>query len=80
MSSSWGWGRLGPGRFLVLDYKEEWDGALAELTELVLLGKVVAPETITEGFCPGDAFCEMMAGANLGKAIVVVNPDAGRRG
>ena len=39
---------------------------------LVLGGAVVAPETITHGFSPGEAFCDMMSGGNLGKAIVLL--------
>ena len=61
------------GRFLVLDYQAEWDAALAELAGLVLGGSIAAPETITRGFAPGDAFCDMMGGGNVGKAIVMVD-------
>jgi NADPH-dependent curcumin reductase CurA len=33
-------------------------------------GKLVAPQTITAGFRPSRAFVDMMAGGNLGKAVV----------
>ena len=58
-------------RFLVLDWKDQWEGALQELGELILSGQIQAPETITHGFKPGKAFCDMMAGGNKGKALVV---------
>ena len=61
------------GRFLVLDYAAHWDEALQELGALVLGGAVAAPETIHHGFAPGEAFCDMMRGGNLGKAIVLLN-------
>ena len=32
-------------------------------------------KTVTRGFDPGRAFCEMMGGANVGKAIVVLEDE-----
>ena len=61
------------GRFLVLDYEDQWEAALDELSALVLGGTLAAPETITRGFAPGDAFCDLMMGGNIGKAIVMVD-------
>ena len=63
------------GRFLVLDYAAQWEDALRQLGELVLGGELAAPETVTRGFDPGRAFCEMMGGANVGKAIVVLEDE-----
>ena len=63
------------GRFLVLDYAAQWEDALQQLGELVLGGELAAPETVTRGFDPGRAFCEMMGGANVGKAIVVLEDE-----
>jgi NADPH-dependent curcumin reductase CurA len=57
-------------RFLVLDWQEQWDDALKELGGLILAGKIHAPEAITHEFDPGQAFVDMMAGGNRGKALV----------
>ena len=62
------------GRFLVLEYQAKWQGALEELAQLVTAGVLIAPETVTQGFAPHEAFCAMMTGANFGKAIVEVTP------
>ena len=63
------------GRFLVLDYAAQWEHAQHRLGELVLGGQLIAPEHVTRGFAPGDAFCDMMAGGNVGKAVVYCDDD-----
>ena len=62
-------------RFLVLDYAADFEAAAMELAALVMQNKIVVPETISTGFDVGGAFCNMMAGGNVGKALVVVHPD-----
>eukprot|EP01062_Namystynia_karyoxenos_P051307 TRINITY_DN40222_c0_g1_i1.p1 TRINITY_DN40222_c0_g1~~TRINITY_DN40222_c0_g1_i1.p1 ORF type:complete len:423 (+),score=68.66 TRINITY_DN40222_c0_g1_i1:82-1269(+) len=58
------------GRFLVLDYRDRWAEGMAHIARLMAEGVVRAPETVTPGFRPGDAFVGMMGGANIGKAVV----------
>ena len=62
-------------RFLVLDYENEWEEAMVELSQMVMNGEIVIPETIdTNTFDPGQAFVDMMNGGNIGKASYV-HPD-----
>ena len=62
-------------RFLVLDYENEWEEAMVELSQMVMNGEIVIPETIdTNNFDPGQAFVDMMNGGNIGKASYV-HPD-----
>ena len=58
------------GRYLVLDYEHRFDDALVHLSKLLEDGSIAAPETIYDGFTPGDSFCKMMSGDNFGKAVV----------
>jgi len=59
-------------RYLVLDYEEHFASALDELKSLCSNEKITALETRTQGFHPHDAFVDMMAGKNLGKAIIKI--------
>ena len=59
-------------RFLVLDWQNHWEDALEELGGLILGGQIHAPESVTHGFDPGQAFVNMMAGKNRGKALVML--------
>lgn len=67
------------GRFLVLDHQSEFDAAVAQLSQWVTEGQLLAPQTIFAGFTPGEAFVEMMQGANIGKAVVEIDGVAGGR-
>ena len=63
-------------RFLVLDYQHQWGDGVADVHSRILDGEVQVPETTWHGFVPGVAFCEMMGGANIGKALVNVQAAA----
>ncbi|XP_070180249.1 prostaglandin reductase 2-like [Littorina saxatilis] len=61
-------------RFLVLDYSDKFDEALAVLSQWYLAGKIKVKETVAEGVeNTGKAFVSMMKGGNVGKQIVKVH-------
>ena len=62
-------------RFLVLDYAHDFEKAAQELAALVIHNIILVPETVDIGFDVGNAFCDMMTGGNVGKALVLVHPD-----
>lgn len=59
-------------RYLVLNYKQHFPAALSELAWLVASGQLVSLESTTCGGVEAapQAFIDMMAGGNLGKALV----------
>ena len=62
-------------RYLVLQHKRHFAEGLAELCRLVASGRLQAPETRWYGLgAAPTAFCEMMGGANVGKAVVECAP------
>lgn len=65
-------------RYLVLDHREGFAGALAEIFRMVAADELVCRETIWSGGVGSApaAFVEMMGGANAGKALVASDPDS----
>ena len=64
-------------RYLLLNHKQQFPAALAELCRLVASDELVATETVyDEGGVAGAAasFVSMMAGGNFGKAVVRCAP------
>uniref|UniRef100_A0A1I7XU10 15-oxoprostaglandin 13-reductase n=1 Tax=Heterorhabditis bacteriophora TaxID=37862 RepID=A0A1I7XU10_HETBA len=60
-------------RFLVFAYREEMDGAVAQLSQWLQQKKIKVNETIYEGLSNApQAFVDMMAGKNIGKMIIRV--------
>lgn len=61
-------------RFMVLNYMDQHEAALLELSNWVRTGQVKALETVANGIeNMGVAFCSMMKGGNLGKQIIKVS-------
>ncbi|XP_061752248.1 prostaglandin reductase 2-like isoform X2 [Nerophis ophidion] len=61
-------------RFMVLNYMNKAEAALAELGRLVTTGQVKVLETMEYGIeNMGVAFCSMMEGGNLGKQIIKIS-------
>ncbi|XP_061752252.1 prostaglandin reductase 2-like isoform X2 [Nerophis ophidion] len=61
-------------RFMVLNYMNKAEAALAELGRLVTSGQVKVLETMEYGIeNMGVAFCSMMEGGNLGKQIIKIS-------
>jgi hypothetical protein len=60
----------------VLNYKERFNEALEELLRSAASGAVIGKETLESGGLEKapDAFVGMMAGGNIGKQLVQVNP------
>lgn len=60
-------------RFLLLDHIEHTQHCIGELIGWFLQGKIVAEETVVDGFENAPkAFCDMLAGKNIGKMVVRV--------
>ena len=60
-------------RFLVLNYADEFDESLQQLTIWLQNGKLKTVETIVHGIeNTGIAFVDMMSGSNIGKQIVKI--------
>ena len=60
-------------RFLVLNYADEFDESLQQLTIWLQNGKLKTMETIIHGIeNTGIAFVDMMSGSNIGKQIVKI--------
>ncbi|XP_014669899.1 PREDICTED: prostaglandin reductase 2-like [Priapulus caudatus] len=58
-------------RFLVLNYPEQFEGAVNQLALWYFSGKIKVRETIIEGLeNAGKAFVSMMNGGNIGKQLV----------
>ncbi|XP_061896952.1 prostaglandin reductase 2 isoform X2 [Entelurus aequoreus] len=67
-------GKILRERFMVLDYMNKAEAAMAELGRLVTSGQVKVLETVENGIeNMGVAFCSMMEGGNLGKQIIKIS-------
>ncbi|MDH3579070.1 MAG: NADP-dependent oxidoreductase [Hyphomicrobiales bacterium] len=57
--------------FLLLDYRDKWAEARAQLEDMIVAGTLKYRETIAEGIDNApEAFIGMLQGANLGKQLV----------
>jgi len=60
--------------FLLPTYQDEVPAAMAELEGWIRAGDIKVLENITEGFVnTPKAFCELMSGGTVGKALVRVD-------
>lgn len=66
--------RISRDRFLVLQYQDKFDDALAHLKAWLNEGKLIARQTVERGIenAP-QAFINMMNGKNIGKQVVIVS-------
>uniref|UniRef100_G3PB23 Prostaglandin reductase 2 n=1 Tax=Gasterosteus aculeatus aculeatus TaxID=481459 RepID=G3PB23_GASAC len=61
-------------RFTVLNYMNQAEAALCELSQRVQSGQINVLETVVNGIeNMGDAFCSMMTGGNIGKQIIKIS-------
>ncbi|KAG8449456.1 hypothetical protein GDO86_016200 [Hymenochirus boettgeri] len=61
-------------RFMVLNYTEQFDSCIAQLSQWMRTGKLKVKETIVYGLeNTAGAFISMMTGGNIGKQIVQVS-------
>ena len=59
--------------FLVAEYRDRWNEAVMELSQLVREGKLDVKETIVDGLeSTPQAFIDLFVGKNKGKMIVKV--------
>ena len=60
--------------FLLPTYQDQVPAAMAQLEEWIRAGKITVIENITEGFAnTPKAFCDLMSGKTVGKALVKVD-------
>ena len=68
--------RLTVRGFIVTDHWADFPRFLDEVTPLVAAGKIIYPQTVSEGLASApEAFIGMLRGKNLGKQLVRVSPD-----